>query len=188
MRIVAGSHRGRTLLAPPGDAIRPTRDRIREAVFNILAHAAWADDSPLVGARVLDAFCGSGALGLEALSRGAASAVFLDSNPAALDCARANAATLREEARATFVRADALKPPPARTPATLAFLDPPYAKGLIEPALTALAATGWFAPGAIVVAESDSRDAVTVPDEFETVDERTYGHTTVRILGLPRFK
>ena len=182
MRIVAGSHRGRRLHVPPGDAVRPTADRTREALFNILAHAPWADEPVLDGVRVLDAFCGSGALGLEALSRGAASCVFLDASPAALDCARLNVATLDEDDRATLLRTDALKPLPARAPCALAFLDPPYGKALVAPALTALAAAGWFAPGAVVVAETGSLDAVEPPPGFETVDDRTYRHTRLYFL------
>jgi len=181
MRIVAGSHRGRRLQVPPGDAVRPTADRAREALFNILAHAAWAEEPVLDGARVLDAFCGSGALGLEALSRGAASCVFMDASPAVLECTRQNVATLDEEDRATLLRADALKPPPARTPCTLAFLDPPYGKDCVAPALTALAAAGWFANGAVVVAESDHRDLIETPGGFEVLDERGYGHTRLSI-------
>lgn len=185
MRIVAGKHRGRRIEVPPGAAIRPTSDHTRQALFNILAHAPWAEAPVLDGVRVLDVFCGSGALGLEALSRGAATVAFLDAAPAALECARRNAAALGEAPpRVDFVRADALKPPPARHPAALAFLDPPYAKGLIEPALEALRAAGWLAPGAVIVAESDARDAVSLPAGFESLDERAYGHTAVRIWRL----
>jgi 16S rRNA (guanine966-N2)-methyltransferase len=184
MRIVAGSHRGRTLQAPPGDAIRPTAERTREAMFNILTHARWTAEagSPLSDARVLDAFCGSGALGLEALSRGAAACLFLDRSQTALDFVRANAAALDEEPRVTLLRGDVLKPPPARTPVTLAFLDPPYGEALAIPALTALTDRGWLAPGAIVVVEADSREPFEPPESFEQLDERSYRYTTVRFL------
>jgi 16S rRNA (guanine966-N2)-methyltransferase len=184
MRIVAGSHRGRILQAPPGDAVRPTAERTREAMFNVLTHARWTADegSPLADARVLDAFCGSGALGLEALSRGAAACLFLDRSQTALDFVRRNAAALQEEARVTLLRSDALKPPPARTPVTLAFLDPPYGENLTVPALTALAGHGWLAPGAIVVVEADRRDPFVPPDRFEPLDQRSYRYTTVHYL------
>ncbi len=186
MRVIAGSHRGRRLEAPSGDAVRPTADRTREAVFNILAHAGWGADGGAVlpGARVLDAFCGSGALGLEALSRGAAACTFLDSATAALECTRRNAATLREEARASMIRADALKPPPAREPATLAFLDPPYGRDLPGPALTALAAHGWFCPGAVIVVETSAQDVLPPLPFCELLDERRYRLTVVRFLRL----
>ncbi len=189
MRIVAGSHRGRTLETPPGEAVRPTSERTRGAVFNILTHARWAVDegSPLTGARVLDAFCGSGALGLEALSRGAASCLFLDRSQIALDAVRRNAAALHEDERITLLRSDALKPPPARLPVTLALLDPPYGENLAVPALTALAERGWFASGAVVVVETNSRDPFLPPDSFERLDQRQYRYTTVYFLrtGLP---
>ncbi len=188
MRIVAGSHRGRTLQVPPGDSVRPTGARTREAMFDILTHARWTADegSPLTDARVLDAFCGSGALGLEALSRGAASCLFLDRSQTALDCVRLNAATLGEEDRITVLRSDVLKPPLARIPVTLAFLDPPYGENLAASALAALAGQGWFAPGAIVVVEADSRDSVVPPEPFERLDERRYRYTAVHFLRKSR--
>ena len=183
-RVIAGSHRGRRLEAPAGDAVRPTADRTREAVFNILAHAGWGEGggSALSGARVLDAFCGSGALGLEALSRGAASCVFLDKNAVALDCARRNVATLGEEGRATLIRADALQPPVAREPANLVFLDPPYGRELPEPALIALAGQGWFAPGAVIVVETAERDPVPTLRFCEPLYQRRYRLTAVHFF------
>lgn len=184
LRVIAGSHRGRRLEAPAGDAVRPTADRTREAVFNILAHAGWGSDggSALTGARVLDAFCGSGALGLEALSRGAATCTFLDTAQAALDCVRRNVAALHEEARATLIRADALAPPAAREPATLVFLDPPYGRDLPGPALTALAQRGWLAPGALIVVETAKSDPAPSHQFCENLDERYYRLTAIHIL------
>ena len=184
MRIVAGSHRGRTLQAPPGGAVRPTADRTREALFNILVHARWSDEpeSPIVGAVVLDAFCGSGALGLEALSRGAAACTFMDVSAAALDFARRNVALFDEDHRAALLRADATRPPRARRPVTLAFLDPPYGQELASPALVALAAQGWLASGAVVVVETADRDAFACPHTFDPLDERTYRATKVSFL------
>ena len=184
LRVIAGSHRGRRLEAPPGDAVRPTADRTREALFNILAHAGWGPDggAVLAGARVLDAFCGSGALGLEALSRGAAACTFLDSGREALDCVRRNLATLREEGRASLIRADALSPPPAPAPATLAFLDPPYGRDLPGPALAALAGRGWFAPGAVIVVETAEHDPPPLHQFCDKIDERHYRLTALHIL------
>ncbi|CAA7624624.1 16S rRNA (guanine(966)-N(2))-methyltransferase RsmD [Magnetospirillum sp. UT-4] len=170
MRIVGGRHRGRRLAAPAGGATRPTADRAREALFNILAH------SPLValdGAVVVDAFAGSGALGLEALSRGAAAVTFLDSHPAALAAIRDNLKSLGETA--TVLRADATRPPAAVAPCTLAFLDAPYGKGLSEPALAALAGAGWLAESALCVVEVAAAEDFTPPDGFTVVDERRYG-------------
>ncbi|HYD32904.1 MAG TPA: 16S rRNA (guanine(966)-N(2))-methyltransferase RsmD [Azospirillaceae bacterium] len=187
MRIVGGSHRGRRLEAPSGRDVRPTSDRTREAIFNILAHAGWGPDgaSPVDGARVLDAFCGTGALGLEALSRGAARAVFLDQARGSLDAARRNVEALNEGGRADILRADATRPPPARAACTLAFLDPPYGRGLAVDALPALAARGWFAAAAVVVVEETASSPLPVPDGFTVLDEREYADTRVVFLRSP---
>lgn len=182
MRIVGGRHRGRRLEAPGGRDTRPTSDRTREALFNVLAHSGWGGDDPLAGAHVLDAFCGTGALALEALSRGAAAAVLMDLSGPALAAARRNAASLGEDGRCTFLRADATRPPAARATATLAFLDPPYGRGLAEAALPALAVCGWLAPGAIVVVEAAAQDSLALPVGFVPLDERRYGDTRVAFL------
>ncbi|WP_081688603.1 16S rRNA (guanine(966)-N(2))-methyltransferase RsmD [Inquilinus limosus] len=175
LRLVAGRHKGRVLAAPPDRATRPTSDRVREAVFNILAHAGYGPDEgdAVAEAVVLDAFAGSGALAFEALSRGAAEAWLFDSSAAALGFARRNAEALNEAARAHVLRADALKPPPARAHATLLFLDPPYRQGLVGPAIKALSAAGWLAPGCLVVAET-AADEPAVPG-LDLLDERRYG-------------
>ncbi|MDE0703120.1 MAG: 16S rRNA (guanine(966)-N(2))-methyltransferase RsmD [Rhodospirillaceae bacterium] len=178
MRIVGGSLRGRRLAAPDGGAVRPTSDRAREALFNRMDHGAFSDDgtSSAAGAFVLDAFCGTGALGLEALSRGAAQAVFIDNDDDAIACVRTNIAALGVADRATVLRADATDPPRAAAPCTLIFLDPPYAGNTIAAALPALAAAGWLAPGALCVAESAAKSpAPEPPAGFETLDSRSYG-------------
>jgi 16S rRNA (guanine966-N2)-methyltransferase len=186
MRIVAGNHRGRTLQVPPGKDVRPTADRTREALFNILAHAPWSAEqgSPLVGARVIDAFCGSGALGLEALSRGAVACTFIDINPTALEFVRRNIATLDEADRTVALRADVLKLPRARATATLAFLDPPYGLNLAGPALAALVRQGWLVAGAVVVVETDASDPFEPPEAFEPLDQRRYRFTTLHFLRV----
>lgn len=184
MRIVGGRHRGRPLQSPDSGAVRPTSDRARESLFNILEHGklATAGLSPVREAIVLDCFCGTGALGLEALSRGAASAVFIDSDSTALKLARSNAQSLGDTGRSQFLQADARKPPPAPTPSTLIFLDPPYGEDLATPTLEALANAGWFAPQAIVVIETGLRDIITAPPGFEAVDERRYGKAKLTFL------
>ena len=171
LRLVAGRHRGRALAAPPDRATRPTGERVREAVFNILAHGI--PDFSLDGIKVLDLFAGTGALGLEALSRGAAEAWLFDSSAAALGFARKNAETLGETARAHLLRADALKPPSVRAQATLLFLDPPYRLGLVGPAIRALSAAGWLAPGCLVVAETAADEPAV--EGLALLDERRYG-------------
>lgn len=185
MRIVGGRHRGRRLVAPAGSDTRPTTDRTRESLFNILAHARWAADPDadlIEGAVVVDAFCGTGALGLEALSRGAARCRFLDLGRPALDAVRANVAALGEGERASVLRADATRPPAPAEPCTLAFLDPPYGKGLAPRALEGLAKAGWLAPGAIVIVEVGGDDPLPPPPGFAALDERRYGDTRVVFL------
>jgi 16S rRNA (guanine966-N2)-methyltransferase len=184
LRIVAGRHRGRRLATPAGQAVRPTSGRAREALFNILAHGRFGagGEDALESGQVLDAFAGSGALGLEALSRGAARAVFMERDRAALDALRANVRTLGEVARCRVLEADALHPPPAREPCTLAFLDPPYGQGLAAPALQALANAGWFALGAVVTVELAAGEEFEVPPGFVLLDERRYGKARLLLL------
>jgi 16S rRNA (guanine966-N2)-methyltransferase len=184
MRIVGGRHRGRALAAPPGGAIRPTSDRAREALFNILEHGrfAKAGGSLVPGATVLDAFAGTGAFALEALSRGAAHTFLLELDPAALAAARDNAIKLGEIANLTIRRADATHPGPAPAAASIAFLDPPYASGLAAPALEALARQGWLAPDALAVVELDGREPFRPPAGFEAVEERRYGRARLVFL------
>ena len=187
MRIVAGSLKGRKLAAPEGAAIRPTSDRAREALFNRLVHGGLGPDggSILHGAEVLDAFCGTGALGFEALSRGAARATFLDNSAEALAWVRRNARSLGVMERCRILQRDALHPAPPDIPATLAFLDPPYGEGLAEPALAALAEAGWFAPGAVVSVEIPAKRAgFTPPGGFTTLDDRTYGKARIVLLRV----
>ncbi len=187
LRIIGGKHRGRAIEAPEGQATRPTAARAREALFNILAHASWGADgtSPLIDVRVLDAFAGTGALGLEALSRGAAHATFLDNDTSAIRLIGENVAKLGETAAAKVVRADATRPPPGREPCDLVFLDPPYRSGLATPALAALAAAHWLAPGAVATVELAHNEDLVPPDGFEAIDERRYGAAKIVIL---RFK
>ncbi len=159
-RIIGGAARGRKLLAPAGLATRPTAARARQALFDILLHAPWAGKAFLAQARVLDVFAGTGAFGLEALSRGAVAATFIESAGPALAALRANVAAAGPAAR--VVAADALAPPPG-TPHDLVVLDPPYGLNLVQRALPALAQRGWIAPGAIIVAELGPGDEVSVP-------------------------
>jgi 16S rRNA (guanine966-N2)-methyltransferase len=184
MRIVAGSLKGRHLGAPEGRDIRPTADRTRQALFDVLEHGHLIDGggSALIDAVVLDAFCGTGALGLEALSRGAAEATFIDSNRTALDCARANAKALG--VNGGFILADATNPPRARKSASLIFLDPPYGATLAAPALAALRAAGWMAPGAVISLEMSGAEiaAFAMPAGFSPLDERRYGKARILLL------
>ncbi|MBT3305213.1 MAG: 16S rRNA (guanine(966)-N(2))-methyltransferase RsmD [Alphaproteobacteria bacterium] len=186
MRIVGGRHKGRTLTAPDGKALRPTADRVRESVFNILAHGI--DGFDLDGITVVDVFCGTGALGLEALSRGAGHGVFIDNNGAALALVRKNSGPLGLAREVTMLKLDAtrLAPPPrvAKAPAGLAFLDPPYDLGLTMPALLGLKDKGWLTEDAIAVVEVAAKEAFEPLRGFELLDERTYGAARVLFLRL----
>lgn len=184
LRIIGGKHRGRAIEAPGGQATRPTASRAREALFNILVHASWGADgtSPLIDARVLDAFAGSGALGLEALSRGAAHVTFLDNDATAIRLIGDNLRKLGETGSAKVVRADATRPPPGRDPCDLVFLDPPYRSGHAPAALAALAGAGWLTPGAVVTVELAHNEDIAAPAGFEAIDERRYGAAKIMIL------
>jgi 16S rRNA (guanine966-N2)-methyltransferase len=179
MRIIAGAWRGRALVAPPGPATRPTADRVRQALFDMLLHAPWGGREAIEGARVLDAFAGTGALGLEALSRGAAEACFMETDRAALAALRANIAACRAGDRAMVTPADATRPPAAPAPCALVFLDPPYGQALVPRALTALRAAGWLAAGALIVAETAAAEA---PDDgCEPLAVRAHGAARLTI-------
>jgi 16S rRNA (guanine966-N2)-methyltransferase len=182
MRIIGGKFRGRKLASPPDARIRPTADRAREALFNILAHADLTPDgtSPLAGAVVLDACCGTGAMGIEALSRGAARGAFLDNDPAALDLVRASLKAIGLAGQ--ILRVDVRHPGRASEAASLVFLDPPYGEGIAAPALTALAAQGWIAPQALVAVETGPRDDFVAPAGFTPIDTRKYGKARFALL------
>ncbi len=181
MRIVGGEFRGRPLTTPRGRAIRPTSDRTREAVFNVIAHG---HGDRLAGARVLDLFAGTGALGLEAVSRGAASCVFVEEAAEGRALIRENVEALGLQGRTKIFRRDATRLGAAGTiaPFGLVFADPPYGKGLADVALKAARAGGWLEPGALCVIE-EAVDAAFEPGEgFALVDRRLYGDTVIRFL------
>ena len=184
MRIVAGTFRGRPLVAPKGQSTRPTADRTRQALFNVLEHAAWSPH--LDGLRVIDLFAGSGALGLEAISRGAAFCLFVERAEAARAAIRTNVAAMGLEDRTRIDRRDAaaLGARAASDGAAfdLAFLDPPYGEGLGEASLARLAAGGWLAPGALAALERGAGDPSPTPDGFSLLDARTWGAARVSFL------
>lgn len=178
MRIVGGRWRGRTLKGPDTLALRPTSDRLREAIFNILEHG-YGD--PVPGARVLDLFAGTGALGFEALSRGAAFATFVDDSAAARGIIRENVETLGAGGVSRLFRRDATRLGPAAPtrPVALVFCDPPYGRDLAGPALRSCVAGGWLVPGAIVVVEEAVAASVALPEPFSERERRRYGDTEV---------
>jgi 16S rRNA (guanine966-N2)-methyltransferase len=181
MRIVAGTFRGRPLVAPKGQSTRPTADRARQAIFNVLEHAAWSPG--LDGLRALDLFAGSGALGIEAISRGAEFCLFVDRAEDARAAIRANVEALGLGARARVERRDAAalgRMASGDGPAfDIAFLDPPYGAGLGERGLAALAAGGWLAADALVVLERGGADGAALPAGYAPLDERTWGAARV---------
>ncbi|WP_353473804.1 16S rRNA (guanine(966)-N(2))-methyltransferase RsmD [Salipiger sp. H15] len=185
MRIIAGDWRGRALSAvgkgDPGAHLRPTTDRVRESLFNMLGGGRFGE--PFEGATVLDLFAGTGALGLEALSRGAVSATFVDDGRVAQKLIRQNIRLLGCEDRARLLSCNATRLPAAEAQATLVFLDPPYGQSLGGRALEAARAQGWLAPGALIVWEESGPQAA--PEGFAPLDSRRYGDTTVTLLEAP---
>lgn len=180
MRVVGGRFRGRTLSAPKSQAIRPTADRLRESLFNILMHAYG---NPITDARVLDLFAGTGALGIEAMSRGAAFALFVDDGAEARALLRGNTETLGLGGSTKIYRRDATKMGPAEmNPFSLAFLDPPYGKGLAEKALASAREGGWLAPEALVIVEEAADAGFKPPKGFEELERRDYDDTQFTFL------
>jgi 16S rRNA (guanine966-N2)-methyltransferase len=181
MRVVGGRLKGRNLTAPSSREIRPTGDRLRESLFNILVHAYG---NPIDGARVLDLFAGTGALGIEAISRGASFALFVDNGAEARALLRANVEALGLGGVTKVFRRDATDLGPAHPvePFGLVFLDPPYGKGLAEKALVALRDGGWLLPGAIVVVEEAKAAAVAAPEGYDQLERRVYDDTEFVLL------
>jgi 16S rRNA (guanine966-N2)-methyltransferase len=184
MRVVGGRLRSRPIAGPKSDGLRPTADRLRESLFNILAHA-YGD--PIAGARVLDLFAGTGALGIEAASRGAAFVLFVDDGVQARSLLRENTETLGLGGVTRIFRRDATKLGPAHPlePFTLAFLDPPYGKGLAEKALVSVRDGGWLMSGALVVVEEASDAGFKAPYGFEEQERRDYDDTELVFLRHP---
>lgn len=187
MRIIAGKYKGRKIefgkdLNP---AIRPTSDFAREAIFNILTHGRHGlNGHTFEDKAVLDVFCGTGAFGLEALSRGAAQVTFIDSARDSLSIARHNVERLGEQASAEFLFSDATQLPKARRPYDLIFLDPPYYKNLVPPSLKSLQSGGWIAKDGVLIAEHDEKEKLELPAEFTSLDSRRYGRAVVELLKM----
>jgi 16S rRNA (guanine966-N2)-methyltransferase len=184
LRIIAGAYRGRALTAPPGEGTRPTSDRARQALFNILEHAPWSPG--LRGRRVIDLFAGSGALGFEALSRGAAFCLFVETNEAARGAIRENVDALGLFGSTRVHRRSAVdlgvRPGADGPPFDLALLDPPYGKGLGEEALNRLVGGGWISNDAIGVFERGASELALVAERFEILDARDYGAAKIWFL------
>lgn len=182
MRVVGGTLKGRALAAPKHEGVRPTSDRVREAVFNILAHGK--DFPSLEGARVIDLFAGTGALGIEAISRGARYSLFVETDTQSRALVRRNVEAFGLTGVTRLFRRDATDLGPAGTmePFDIAFLDPPYGQGLGDRALAALSAGNWLKPGALVIVEERAGCEIVLPEGFVEVDRRTWGDTDVHFL------
>jgi 16S rRNA (guanine966-N2)-methyltransferase len=185
MRVIAGRWKGRSLAAPTGSTTRPTADRAREAIFNVLAHAPWSQG--LQDKRVLDLFAGTGALGFEALSRGASFCLFVETDEAARGAIRRSIESLDAFGETRVHRRDAAdlgaKPAGLGEAFDLVFLDPPYNKGLVMRALQHVAQGGWLAPSALIVAETSSDEDLSAPG-FALLDARVYGAAKVWFLSV----
>jgi 16S rRNA (guanine966-N2)-methyltransferase len=185
MRVVGGRLRGRMLTGPKSQTIRPTADRLRESLFNILVHAY---NDPIAGARVLDLFAGTGALGIEAISRGAAFALFVEETAEARALIRENVATLGLGGVTRIFRRDATRLGAAHPvePFSLVFVDPPYGRNLAATAIAAARDGGWFAPDALIVVEEAAKSSFTAPEGFSELQRRAYDDTELifcRFIG-----
>ncbi len=184
MRIVGGTLSGRKIEPPLSLTTRPMMDRIRQALFNILEHHDWGNDigDVLHTTHVLDAFCGTGALAFESLSRGAAHATLFDKDREALTIAGKNAETLGVKKSCAILAANTLQPPAATVSCKLVFLAPPYRKNLIPPALQALDKAGWIMPHALIVAETAKKETLELPSGYDICFTRTYGDTALHFV------
>lgn len=184
MRIVGGSLSGRKIEPPTSRATRPMMDRVRQALFNILEHHDWSKGigDLFFETEVLDAFCGTGALAFEAISRGAKHATLFDTSRPALVVTKKNAVTLGIEKQCAILEGDALAPRPAKKPCKLVFLAPPYRKNFIPPAMLALNKAGWIAPHALIAAETAKKEALEIPEGFTLLFSRYYGDTALHFI------
>lgn len=184
MRIIAGKYARRQLMAPAGQGTRPTSDRAREAIFNILQHQDWGGRAVITGARVLDVCCGTGAMGLEALSRGAGSLWLMEQDKAALQATQLNIAALGVQAQCHILRGDARHPPQAPHGCDLIFIDPPYRQNLPEQIVPALQSQGWITPDALLVIETGALETVKLNDKIPLLMQRRYGAAMVSFFRM----
>ena len=183
MRIISGKFKGRKLMPPTGNDIRPTSDRTRESVFNLLMHGSYAGEA-IIDQHVVDLCCGTGAMGLEALSRGAQKATFIDRDKRSLELAKQNVLHCGATAQAFFVQGDVTKLPAAKEPAALVLMDPPYDLHVLAAAYTALRNGRWFQQDALFVVEQAKFTAVPSLEGAELRDERDYGKTKILVYRV----
>lgn len=184
MKVTGGQYKGRKIAVPEGQTVRPTSDRMRQSVFNILHHAAWASGFDMEGAQVMDVFCGSGALGIEALSHGAAHCIFVDKAALSLRYVGENT-TYLDQGRTRIIKSDAAalgRLPDGLARRDLVFMDPPYRQDMAGAALTALHHGGWLKEGALIVIETEKNHGDLWPASFESLDCRRQGMSALHIL------
>lgn len=183
LRIISGQFRGVKLASPPNAVTRPTMDRVREAVFNILIHRQWGHDAQLLhNAYVLDAFAGSGALGLESLSHGAKQAYFFDNDQSALKTVRQNIAALGVQESCKTFNTSAFKPPQAPQPMSLIFLDPPFGNGMVGRAIKALSINGWINDDTVIVAEMEANTPLQLSEDWQIMYHKKYGNIQISFI------
>ena len=183
MRIIAGRMKGRKLITPENEAIRPTSDRTRESLFNLLMHGSYGGEH-IVERRVADLCCGTGALGLEAISRGASECIFIDQDKRSLQLAKDNALHCNVIPSCQFIQSDVSRLPTARTPVALVMMDAPYASPLTLPAFNALKNGNWFEPDALFVVEQQKASTTEELPGAELIDERGYGKAKLLIYKI----
>lgn len=185
MRIVGGEHKGKRLVLPEDKRIRPTADRTREALFNILSHGSdfrTANGPMPLGVKVLDVFAGTGALGIEALSRGAAHVTFMDNHADSLKLIKRNAALIDAQQSASILNRNGINPGMASAPVDLIMMDPPYKSDLAAPCVQALLDNGWIGDQTVIAVELAAKDQLEVPETLDVIDERKYGAAKLVIL------
>lgn len=179
MRIISGKYRGRKLESPKGDDVRPTTDKMRERIFSMLQHNRYPD---LYGANVMDVFAGTGALGLEALSRGASHVTFVEKSVKSIALLNTNITKMKVESDTTLIKKRATNLPPTTTPCDFIFMDPPYGRGLLAPTIECLLEGGWLNDGGVIIAELSAEEDFSVPGDLRLIDERTQGIQRVVFL------
>lgn len=184
MRIIAGKHKGRSILSPSGEQVKPTTSKNREAIFSILSSGTFMKNgaSVLTNAVVMDLFCGSGILAFEALSRGAQTAILVDIDQKNIEIAKTNAAKLGETNNIHLLRSDARFLPKSRLRCDVVFMDPPYNSNLINASLNSLKQQEWLKPNAIIILELAKKEDIQIPAEFTILDERRYSKTKILFL------
>lgn len=185
MRITSGDHRGKIILAPAEKVVRPTTNKVRQAIFNILCHGNThiGIKDHIKGSQLIDVFCGTGAMAFEALSRGADYASCIDIDTNALAYCRINARNLALNDKLDIISSNALSPPPAQEPCSLVFLDPPYFAKLATPALNSLDGAGWIKDGALCIVETGWNEIFVWPGKAKILQERKYGKTKITFLN-----